>query len=609
MKNELKFKNLINTIILVSLCVTSNSAYASLSDIMFFDENVQSFVSVDGFEPDKLEYDIVLPWGTKLVPAVKPILEDKVYQLSVYEQVLDNLTKVVVLEEEGGTPITYNLRFSNEKTNDSSLSNIFLNGAPLEGFSPEVFNYDVKLPFFTTQVPFISYEKATKDGITLEGQNVVVSESGLKVPATLKVTAEDGVSVSTYTLNFSVDAPMVVIEADEHYAYLYGISAPNLYPAFNPNLTQYIAFVNDINDVTYEVDAYQCAVNKEVVSQNKIVFEVVNLIDNTVKTQYTVFLHYNNEVDLNVESSSAIKTIKVNGVEATRNGDRFSVTIVGDNKVRPEIDIEGEVEEQAYEYIWSKKSNLHVVKIRTFAQDGSNTTYTLQIRYKKSDDTTLKNINVDGYDIKYTPDRTMYYVSLPSGVEFPNVSYTKQLDTQKVEMYYENNEILVIKVTAENGVDTQTYKVTFMQRHERTSALLESLELTNVRPIQFSPDTFDYTTTYTGVGQLEISYKKDSDLDYVYYTQEGDLITLTVYNLNGYASRYNVHIKNDVTTDAEEVLDDFLITANNGLISVKGSEFTILNVLGDDVTSMNGGLSQGIYIVNLDNKSVKIMMR
>jgi hypothetical protein len=165
-------------------------------------------------------------------------------------------------------------------------------------------------------------------------------------------------------------------------------------------------------------------------------------------------------------------------------------------------------------------------------------------------------------------------------------------------------------VTAENGFDTQTYKVTFMQRHERTSALLESLELTNVRPIQFSPDTFDYTTTYTGgVGQLEISYKKDSDLDYVYYTQEGDLITLTVYNLNGYASRYNVHIKNDVTTDAEEVLDDFLITANNGLISVKGSEFTILNVLGDDVTSMNGGLSQGIYIVNLDNKSVKIMMR
>ncbi len=609
MKNELKFKNLINTIILVSLCVTSNSAYASLSDIMFFDENVQSFVSVDGFEPDKLEYDIVLPWGTKLVPAVKPILEDKVYQLSVYEQVLDNLTKVVVLEEEGGTPITYNLRFSNEKTNDSSLSNIFLNGAPLEGFSPEVFNYDVKLPFFTTQVPFLSYEKATKDGITLEGQNVVVSESGLKAPATLKVTAEDAVSVSTYTLNFSVDTPTIVAEADENYAYLNGISAPNLYPAFNPNLTQYIAFVNDVNDVTYEVDAYQCAVNKEVVSQNKIVFEVVNLIDNTVKTQYTVFLHYNNEVHLNAESSSAIKTIKVNGVESTRDGDRFSVTIVGDNKVRPEIDIEGEVEEQAYEYIWSKKSNLHVVKIRTFAQDGSHTTYTLQIRYKKSDDTTLNNINVDGYDIKYTPDRTMYYVSLPSGSEIPNVSYTKQLDTQKVEMYNQNSETVVMKVTAENGVDTQTYKVTFMQRHEHTSALLESLELANVLPIQFSPDTFDYTTTYTGVGQLEISYKKDSDLDYVYYTQEGDLITLTVYNLNGYGSRYYVHIKNDVTTDAEEVLDDFLVTANNGLISVQGCEFTILNVLGDDVTSMNGGLSQGIYIVNLDNKSVKIMMR
>lgn len=83
---------------------------------------------------------------------------------------------------------------------DATLSDLTVNGTTVTDFLAMSFTYDVELPVGTTVVP-------TVVGTPTQGtaSAVVTNAASLPGTTTVLVTAEDGTTTQTYTLNFTVD--------------------------------------------------------------------------------------------------------------------------------------------------------------------------------------------------------------------------------------------------------------------------------------------------------------------------------------------------------------------------------------------------------------------
>jgi len=82
-------------------------------------------------------------------------------------------------------------------TDDTSLSDLTIDGTTISGFSPLETNYDVFLPEGTTTVPTVV--ATTTD---VDATNVITDATSLPGTTSILITAEDGTTTSTVTVNF-----------------------------------------------------------------------------------------------------------------------------------------------------------------------------------------------------------------------------------------------------------------------------------------------------------------------------------------------------------------------------------------------------------------------
>jgi hypothetical protein len=82
-------------------------------------------------------------------------------------------------------------------TDDTSLSDLTVDGTTISGFSPLETNYDVYLPEGTTTVPTVV--ATTTD---VDATNVITDATSLPGTTSILITAEDGTTTSTVTVNF-----------------------------------------------------------------------------------------------------------------------------------------------------------------------------------------------------------------------------------------------------------------------------------------------------------------------------------------------------------------------------------------------------------------------
>jgi peptidoglycan/xylan/chitin deacetylase (PgdA/CDA1 family) len=86
---------------------------------------------------------------------------------------------------------------------NANLSDLKVNGITIAGFSPETYEYNVTLPEGTTALPEVGFKAADI------GKATAVLENAAALPGTAKVTvtAEDKLTVTTYTIRFQVRIP------------------------------------------------------------------------------------------------------------------------------------------------------------------------------------------------------------------------------------------------------------------------------------------------------------------------------------------------------------------------------------------------------------------
>ena len=100
-------------------------------------------------------------------------------------------------------PATFKVVLTNDTyealaTDIATLSAITIDGKALEDFNAETLEYNVELPFGTTDVPVVAATKTAPKATA-----VVTPAAAIPGTTTIVVTAEDGTTVKTYTVNFT----------------------------------------------------------------------------------------------------------------------------------------------------------------------------------------------------------------------------------------------------------------------------------------------------------------------------------------------------------------------------------------------------------------------
>lgn len=170
------------------------SSDASLSDIKV------NNISIEGFKPEITRYKVVLPSGTTTVPEISAIANNPYAKINIISATnLNDSTIINVTAEDNITKSKYIISFY-VLSNNALLSDIKVNGNSIQNFNSNIFNYDIILPAGTTIVPPVeatpAHEKAK-----LEINNA----TSLPGITTIVVTAEDGISKNTYTINFTLE--------------------------------------------------------------------------------------------------------------------------------------------------------------------------------------------------------------------------------------------------------------------------------------------------------------------------------------------------------------------------------------------------------------------
>lgn len=157
------------------------------------------------FDPAEMTYSAEVPVGTNTVTV--SAFTNSPYATVVGDGEIDvsggtGTATITVTAEDGTTTETYTINFTVEKNDDASLSNLAVSAGILNPFfDAGTFTYSVILPAGTTSVTVTALANDANATVTGDGAIDVSSGSGT---ATVVVTAEDGTTMETYTINFTV---------------------------------------------------------------------------------------------------------------------------------------------------------------------------------------------------------------------------------------------------------------------------------------------------------------------------------------------------------------------------------------------------------------------
>ncbi|HKJ44132.1 MAG TPA: LamG-like jellyroll fold domain-containing protein, partial [Sunxiuqinia sp.] len=256
--------------------VEDSTTNATLSALMVDGDTIQGFVSYN------LTYDDSVASGVSTVPTITatPTNPNATVEVSAASEI-SGTTTIVVTAEDGITKNTYTVNFpvKGTKSSDASLADLQMSGTTVAGFDAATMTYDVELNTGTTAVPSVA-------ATTTDANATVVITDATELPGstTIVVTAEDGTTTSTYTINFTVK-PTGVADIEQN--------AIMVYPT--------------VSNTSFKVKT----------TSNSSIISVYNMLGNLVKKQLSTDSEKSITVPsagmyiLKVESNGIIKTFKV----------------------------------------------------------------------------------------------------------------------------------------------------------------------------------------------------------------------------------------------------------------------------------------------------------
>ena len=500
---------------------------------------------LEGFEPNRLEYNCPLPKGTTQLPVITYDQADEYQTVTVRSGGVNGDYKITVRPQTGASQ-TYILHFSVATSDNASLSMIYLDGQALEGFHADTLDYTITLPMGVTTIPTVTFDKGD------EAQKVLnILSNNVQ---TIKVTAENG-KVQTYTITFIIQRSesaflkMIYLDGDSldgfdknTFDYTYTLLTPIcpiitvdkeegqqitittphsvgqakivVKPESSAANTYTINFVNpqnkfvllqniyidgmplagfDPNQFFYSVtcDNSNPTITYDALPEQRVeIFRQGNIatiyvVSGEHKAQYEITLAIKPNTDC------TLRSIMVDSVQIPDfQPSVFEYTVaLTDNSATPIISFEKQYTEQV---VYAGMQNAHTYSLLVKAQSGDTARYTLHLDRQLSGDADLINMQLDGITIDFQPTTYEYIVSLPEGYDLPYI-LVETKPGQDVALHNLSDTEQQVIVTAENG-NSNTYRILY-DRQKSSNAWLADILIDGISLDGFEATTYAYTNT------------------------------------------------------------------------------------------------------------------
>lgn len=468
-------------------------------------------------------------------------------EITIQEGVIDGTPTVITVKAEDGSKTkTYKIKFVREASKNSKLADIQVNGKSISNFNANTYSYSVDLPYGTTAVPVVTAE-GQEDAQTIE----ITQPAGTTGRATIKVTAADKQTVSTYTLNFRVaelaDNTLkdILINGKSLTGFIpsqtiYRVSLPTTTTTM-PTVEAVSAYPAGAQTIQYtaptKIDGgtYQIAVTTP-----------GNAVPKTYKLNFR----------LEASSYSLLKDLQVAGgyiTDFAPDNYTYYVTLPMGTTALPKIQYELGDEFQSVSIVEGGLDG--TTRITVTAANGDQTVYKIVFTTLKSEISTLAGIRINGVDLPdFSPDKTEYTCSLPIGTtEMPTIEPIKGDEYQSVTILPGGlNGTTRITVAAGNG-NTTVYQITFSVQ-QATNATLKMIYIDGVELEGFDKDQLEYTVNLPqGTTKQPV----------VTYTQNDEYQTVTVRSGSSVEDDYKITVRPQTGASRTYIIHFRVATSSN----------------------------------------------
>jgi hypothetical protein len=467
------------------------SNYSYLKDILL------DGVSLDDFQPNVFTYNIELVEGAVQIPVITAI-KGEIHQTIAYDNGGTNGATTITVTAQDGTQSVYTLIFSVKLSENALLNAIYLNGELIENFDSQTFNYSHVLPYGTTELPLVTYDKGHPN------QDVTDTPNGVNGIYTIAVVSEDGLHSNNYTITFSVEpspnALLASITANgteisgfypEIFEYqhivIYGTTTvPTIIgvPSDEYQTVEY-QYAATLGDTTYITVTAQNGINQNIY---KVWFEI--------RKSNNAFLA---DIIIGGESLSVPANGYITDTYFLPEQLDYNITLPYGTTIVPAIDWVGQVSDY-YEINYSSANGVNVTAtIEVISQDETAVNvYTLNFTVAKSDNSIPLDILLKGNSIINEFDSETFEYNIQYPVHSDASVYATADDVaciigEQHQTYtiIENGTTIIITVTAENG-SQKNYIIT-QEILKCNNALLSDILINGISIENFDPNVFEYS--------------------------------------------------------------------------------------------------------------------
>lgn len=404
---------------------------------------------------------------------------------------------------------------SRQASNNALLSAILINGAPLADFYESTFTYQLTAP----ELPELTATAAEPNALV---QTALLRQDDTHYVFFIQVTAPDGYTKQDYTVAITIHtlrstallsnilANNVGINGFSPTIFTYGIQLPagSSMPTFKAitadgaTATAYTAQEGRYTTITYEVTS-------EDGTEDNTYYVVVEKLASDICTLDAIYLN-----GLPLEGFSA-------------DTYAYDIELPHGTTQLPEVTATTTDPTATHQIVVDEARK--IVTITVTAENNAHKTYTIYFTIAKSTDATLSGIFADGELLaNFDALAFDYTLDIPFGAPLPVITATATDAKAQVAINALDAMHHTIVVTAEDGLTTLTYTVTFVQLPSTNSNLLNIFISGN--PLEgFTPTDYEYAITLPyGAPLPEVTWLVADGEQVVEAAWEGQTFRLTV---------------------------------------------------------------------------------
>ena len=385
---------------------------------------------------------------------------------------------VIRVESESGSILDYNINVIRAKKNINDLSMIKVDGKEIENFSSDILEYDLgDVNYSKTK---INVEAVLKDvDSSVKGDGEISLKTGDN-EIVLTVTAQNG-EEKTYKLHVNR------IKNDNANLSLLSVMGYTLTPDFDKDTLYYETTVEEEKSILTKEEVTAVAEDKNASISKQDNIELSTTVDNIYKVTVTAedgktIKIYT--IKVNRPKSSDTTLSKVNLTNAvlspslSKDKREYTLTIPYGST---EFNIEGvpTVPTTTVTGNGTYSKDDKVVRLTTIAEDGSMDVYVFNVVKALSNDATLHDLSISGYNLDKTFTSTTLDYSIgdiPYGTTKLKINATPTNSDSTIKYYvgttsFDSNivdiptllgeNIITVEVTAADGISKKLYTITY----------------------------------------------------------------------------------------------------------------------------------------------------